>query len=144
MPVKAAVDKFYYTIMLGELRRMHTSNHLPAVSHNSLLYLNMIDLTSPNCTVSSLAEQLRVSKSAVTMKVRDLEKQGLVEKIRCENDKRVFHLRINPVYVEEARRFDRVMDRAVRNLRKKYEKKDIDTFCAVLRDLGEEYAKEMV
>lgn len=138
MKIKSAVSRFYYDMTLSELHRMHSSAILPNISYNSLLYLDLVDMT-PNCTVSRLAELLHVSKPAVTMKVRELMNQGLLEKIQSENDKRVFYLRVRPEVVEEYRSYDQSLRRATTFVESRFEQKEIDTFCEVLAAFSTAY-----
>jgi Transcriptional regulators len=141
MRLKTAIAKFYYDITLNELRRMHHSLILPNISYNSLLYLDLIDMT-PDCTVSGLASVLHVSKSAVTMKVGELLRQGLVTKEQSDADKRVFYLRLNPEAVKEYRSYDQSLARATATVEGKYKPKEIASFCAILKDFCAAYAAE--
>lgn len=138
MKTKSAVSRFFYDMTLSELNRMHSSAILPNISYNSLLYLDLVDMTH-NCTVSRLAELLHVTKSAVTIKVRELMNQGLLEKRQCENDKRVFYLRVRPEVVEEYRSYDQALRRATTFVESRFEQKDIDTFCEVLAAFSTSY-----
>ncbi len=144
MDVQAVLNKYYFAMTLETLRRVHSSGVLPHISFNSLLYLDMIDMLSPECTASGLAELLRVSRSAVTMKVRELENQGLVEKIRSAEDRRVQYLRINPAIVDEYNQYDRALTRSVRHIRSKFGKKDLAKFCEILEELSNEYVRDDV
>lgn len=131
MGLDDALKRFYYRTMLEELRAMNGSRLLPGISYNSLLYLDIIDMT-PDCTVSRLAELLHVSKSAVTIKVKELLKQGLIEKQGSPEDRRVSFLRINPAIAGEFRSYDKAMDRAMRAVKKMFTAEDIGTFCDIL------------
>lgn len=139
--MKSAVSRFYYDMTLSELRRMHKRGVRPNISYNSLLYLDLIDLI-PDCTASRLAEILHVSKPAVTIKVNELEKLGLIEKSRSATDKRVFYLRVNGPLVEEYRAYDESLRRALAAIQEKYSQSDIDVFCKVLTAFSEEYMEK--
>ena len=138
MDLDGALKRFYYRTMLEELRAMNGSRVLPAISYNSLLYMDIIDMT-PDCTVSRLAELLHVSRAAVTIKVKELLKQGLVEKQDSPADKRVRYLRINPGVAEEYRSYDKAMRRATRAVRKKFTARDVGTFCTILDVFSRNY-----
>ena len=138
MKIKTAVSRFYYDMTLSELRRMHSSAILPKISYNSLLYLDLVDMT-PNCTVSRLAEALHVSKSAVTMKIRELAAQGLVEKIQSVDDRRVFYIRVKSEVVEEYRSYNQSLLRATAVVEGRFDRKDINTFCEVLATFSAAY-----
>ena len=139
MGLKEAVDRFYYDMTLSELRRMNGSRILPGVSHNSLLYLDLIDMT-PECTASALASALHVSKSAVAMKVGELIRRGLVVRERSDADKRVFYLKLNPAAAAEYRSYDKPLARAIAAVEKKYAPGEIEGFCAILGDFCAAYA----
>ena len=50
------------------------------------------DRAQGECTVSTLANTLHITKSAVTIKVNELERLGMVTKTRSETDRRVIQL----------------------------------------------------
>lgn len=141
MDVKDAISRFYYDMTLNELRRMHTSGVRPSISYNSLLYLDLIDLV-PDCTVSRLAEILQVSKPAVTIKVNELEKLGLIEKSQSTTDKRVFYLKVNAQLVEEYRAYDRSFRRALTAVKEQYSENELDVFCKVLTTFSDAYMEK--
>lgn len=73
------VKKFFYTLSLNELNLMNHNQLCPDVSYNTLLYLDLIYFI-PDCTASKIAQQLHISKPAVTSKINDMIAQGLVKK----------------------------------------------------------------
>ena len=87
MDLKKACDQFYLDLIINELRLMNSTNTSNNITYNSLLYLDIIGYKK-NCTVSYIADVLNVAKSAVTLKVKELEKMGLVKKTQSEEDKR--------------------------------------------------------
>ncbi len=139
--VKKAIDMFYYHIALGELRRMNKSASVPHISYNSLLYLDIIEMT-PDCTASRLADMLHISKPAVTIKVGELIRQGLVEKRQCDKDKRVHYLSINPEAAKELRDFDVEVSRAIAAITGAFSPEQLGTFCAILDQFGQAYQHE--
>jgi len=91
MLLQNALNQYFYTMTINELQLMNTKFHSLNITYNSLLYLDIISYTK-NCTTTFLAQSLRISKSAVTIKVNELVKQGLIIKQQSEDDKRVFYL----------------------------------------------------
>jgi DNA-binding MarR family transcriptional regulator len=73
------MNYFYYRSSISELRAMHAGDYSPGLSYHSMLYLSIIAGT-PSCTVSKLAEILQITRSAVTIKVKELVRRGFVEK----------------------------------------------------------------
>ena len=88
------VKKFFYTLSLNELNPMNHNQLCPDVSYNTLLYLDLIYFI-PDCTASKIAQQLHISKPAVTSKINDMIAQGLVKKVQSQKDKRVYYLTFN-------------------------------------------------
>lgn len=88
------VKKFFYTLSLNELNLMNHNQLCPDVSYNTLLYLDLIYFI-PDCTASKIAQQLHISKPAVTSKINDMIAQGLVKKVQSQKDKRVYYLTFN-------------------------------------------------
>lgn len=140
--LKDKVDRFYLDIIISELRFANTStiNHL---THNSLLYLDIINYTE-NCTVSYIAHALHVAKSAVTLKVKELEKLGLVEKIQSKEDKRVFYLKVNETLVEEYKEYDRILYKALDEIEEIYSPEDVRMFCGMLDVINRHFEEETV
>ena len=141
MEMKAALDRFYYELTLSELRLMNESPVLPNISYKSLLYLDVIEMM-PDCTVSALAEAMRVSKPAVTMKVGELIRRGLVEKRQSERDRRVYHLRVKPEAMAEYWSYDRAMRKAIGVVQDRFGRRDVDMFCSILHAFADVYTKE--
>ena len=71
MDLQETLNRYFYNQTINELRLMNESASGLNLSYNSLLYLDIISYM-PQCTVSTLACALHISKSAVTMKVAEL------------------------------------------------------------------------
>ena len=85
-------QKFYYDMSLRELRNLNDSSY-GKVSYNTTLYLNIIS-ANKDCTASFIAQQIGVSKAAVTIRISELIEKGLVVKKQSPTDKRVNFLYI--------------------------------------------------
>lgn len=133
-----ALNRLYYDLTLDELRHMNNNNVYPNITHNSLLYLDMISYRE-KCTVSYLAELLHVSKSAVTIKVNELMKQGLIEKTQSNEDRRVFYLRLAPAVQQDYKRYDRKLKRAAEHLEERYSSEELKKFKDMLKQVSEAY-----
>ncbi|MCC8179293.1 MAG: MarR family winged helix-turn-helix transcriptional regulator [Planctomycetes bacterium] len=143
MSLRQSLNRFYYGMTLTELTRMHQTRSYCQISYNSLLYLDLVDMT-PDCTVSKLAEILHVSKSAITMKVNELVKQGLVEKVQSDDDARVKFIRVKAEAVEQYRAYDAMAKQAIKTVEKTFSKKQIQAFCQVLDTFTASYTKDAV
>ena len=118
MDLRQKMDRFYLDLVLNELR-LANSSQLGHLTYNSILYLDIIAYQE-NCTVTYIADTLHVAKSAVTLKVKELEKLGLVEKVQSPTDKRVFYLSVNQQLLEQYKAYDQVFYRALGEVEESY------------------------
>ena len=138
MDLLQILSKFYYEMSLDELKLMNENDLYPGISYNSLLYMDLIAYND-NCTVSELAQKLHISKPAVTMKVNELIKQGLVEKKQSDIDKRVFYLSVTPEIRKDYRKYSSRMLYTVKKLSREYAQEELSLFCSMLESLKEGY-----
>ena len=141
MDLQDAVSRFYLDITLNELKLMNQSNIQANISYNSLLYLDLI-ASQENCTASTLAQLLHISKPGVTAKINELVAQGLVTKRQSERDKRVYYLSVSDAMKEEYRAYDRRQHNATERVKAAYTPKQIATFIEMLDEFRKEYLKE--
>ncbi|MGL4791654.1 MAG: MarR family transcriptional regulator [Anaerotignaceae bacterium] len=134
--IKSVIDKFYITLVINQLKLTNGSK-FNNISYHSQMYLDIIAFKE-NCTVSYLAKVLNVAMPAVTSKIKELEKQGLVSKTQSQKDKRVFYLTVNPQLMEEYEIYDKQLYRAIEHLEKKYTESEISLFCNMVEDLNDE------
>lgn len=142
MDLKKMVDRFYLDMVINELQ-LANYNHCQQVSYNSILYLDIIAYKE-NCTVSYIADVLHVAKSAVTLKIKELERLGLVVKKQSEEDKRVYYLYVNEKLLEEYKSYDRVLYAALEEIQDTYSKKDIENLCNMLETINKHFKKEQI
>jgi DNA-binding MarR family transcriptional regulator len=135
MPFLDAMNYFYYRTSVDELRWLNGGDY-NGITYNSMLYLNVIAYT-PDCTVSKLAEIVRITKPAVTIKVNELEKRGFVVKEQSSEDKRIFHLRLSSAMAEQYGMYSRLGEETEKMLCGKYSEKDVRLFSQMLRDAAE-------
>lgn len=128
-----AMNYFYYRTSVSELRWLNEDDR--SITYNSMLYLNVIAYTQ-DCTVSKLAEIVRITKPAVTIKVNELEKRGFVVKERSLEDRRVIYLRLSPSMAELYGMYDRLGISTELELRKKYSEQELSLFSVMLRDVA--------
>ena len=80
MKLRKALNTFYYSTALCDLRLMNKQIVDENITYNSLLYMDIIYTMNGTCTVSKLAEMLHVSKPGVTAKINELLRQGVITK----------------------------------------------------------------
>lgn len=141
MSLLDALNRFYYDMSLDELRIMNRNTLYPNITYNSLLYMDLISYNA-GCTVSFLAEALHISKSAVTVKVNELIRQGLVTKTQSEQDRRVYFLHVAPAVAEDYRQYDKRLYQAVGALEQRYSREQLDVFADMLELIRENYLEE--
>lgn len=139
MKLKDSINKFYFDMTINELRLMNSKPLYPDITYNSLLYLDIISFQE-NCTVSYLAEALNISKSAVTVKINELIRQGFVKKTQSIKDKRIFYLSLNEKIIEEYKIYDQKLHETIKSIEKKYSEAEINIFCEMLDLMSKGYS----
>lgn len=143
-----AINHYYYGTSLWELKLANKENGwkggpgqqesgwLQGLSYHSFLYLNVI-YDTPNCTISRLSELLHVSKSAVTMRVNELVKQGILTKTRSLDDKRVVYITLSEELADIYLKYDTHTNHIAQDLRKQYSEEELELFCRIMHSLAE-------
>lgn len=141
--LKEMLHKVFIETTISELRIMNEEPFGPNLSYNSMLYLDIISYKE-NCTASYIADVLHISKPAVTSKVQDLIRQGLIEKIQSQEDKRIFYLRTTKEASVVYRRYDTTIEHAVEKVEQQFSKDEIAVFCKILAAYKKEYTEGLL
>lgn len=139
MNLRSSLNRLYYNMTIHDIHFINRSLS-GNLSYNSVMYLDIIDFQE-NCTVSSLAETLRISKPAVTKKVNELIQLGYVVKTQSEKDKRVYYLRVSDEIKKSSEFYERPFERAIRKIEARYDVEHLAVLCDVLDTFSEEVAK---
>lgn len=142
MLLQDTLNRFFYSMTINELQLMNTKFQSLNITYNSLLYLDIISYTD-NCTITFLAQSLHISKSAVTIKINEMVKQGLIIKEQSEDDKRVFYLKLNDNIASIYQKYDKALYKAIEIMDKTYSKQELETFCQIISDIEKTYTKEI-
>lgn len=134
MDIVKGVNDFYYHMSLYELQVMNGNDYYNGLSYNSILYINVMEQMK-ECTVSKIADALKITKSAVTLKINELVKQGVVIKKQSEKDKQVYYLELSPHMEQVLGIYDQVFYKIERELKEKYSQEQLDTFGEVLKTI---------
>ena len=137
MNLKKALDSFYYSTALCNLRLMNEKFVDEHITYNSLLYLELIFTMKGECTVSRIADLLNISRPGVTLKVNELIKQGLVTKTPDPDDRRKNYLTVNEEAVQQYKIYRYQDNEAVRRITEKYSVEEIRMFCDMLDMISE-------
>ncbi len=132
MELRKALDTFYYSTALCDLRLMNKQFVDENITYNSLLYIELIYTMNGTCTASKLAELLHVSKPGVTLKLNELLRQGLITKTPDPNDKRKNYLSVNDEAVPQYKVFRRQDSEAIRRITDRFSSEEIGKFCEML------------
>ena len=135
MGIVKEINNFYYHMALYELQVMNGNDYYNGLSYNSLLYINVIEQMK-ECTVSKMADVLKITKSAVTLKINELVKQGVVVKKQSEKDKRVYYLELSPHITQVLGVYDQVFNKIERELKGKYSQEQLELFGDVLKTIS--------
>ncbi len=141
MELAEILNKFYHDLAINELRLMNNMKQSSGVSYNSMLYLEIIASTE-NCTASRLAKLLHISKPAVTMKLNELIKQGLLERTPSGTDGRVKYISVQPGLLKEFEAYDALMCRMAETVESLYTKEEAEIFGKILLDIAKKCLKE--
>lgn len=135
LDLTSIMNEFYYHMSLYELQFMNEQDYYGKLSYNSVLYLNIIDMMD-HCTVSRIAEILHLTKSAVTIKLNELVKLDMVEKIQSEEDRRVYYLKLSPKADHIMRNYDNIFRRIEAELNNIYKQEELALFSDILQKIS--------
>lgn len=137
MELRKALDAFYYSTALCDLQLMNRQFVGKNITYNSLLYLELIFSIKGKCTASRIAELLHVSKPAVTLKINELIRQGLVVKIPDPDDRRQNLLKVNEEAIPKYKIYRRQDNEAISRIKDNFSSEDIQKFCKMLDIISE-------
>ncbi len=132
MNLRKALDTFYYSSALCDLRLMNRKLVDESITYNSLLYIELIYTMNGTCTASKLAELLHISKPGVTLKLNELLRQGLITKAPDPNDRRKYYLTVNEEAIPQYQVFRRQDSEAVKRITERFTQEEIGRFCEML------------
>ena len=137
MDLRKALDTFYYSTALCDLRLMNKHIVDDNITYNSLLYIELIYTMNGTCTASKLADLLHVSKPGVTLKLNELLRQDLIKKTPDPNDKRKYYLSVNDDAIPQYKVFKRQDSEAIKRITNKFTAEEIDKFCNMIDIISE-------
>ena len=132
MDLRDALNSFYYSNALCDLRLMNQKFSDQNITYNTLLYLELIYSMQGKCTASQLAELLCISKPGVSLKLNELIRQGLVVKVPDPEDHRRNLLFVNEEAVPQYRIYRQQDDLAVKTITEQFSPEEIQKFCSML------------
>lgn len=137
MKLSKALNTFYYSTALCDLRLMNKQIVDENITYNSLLYMDIIYTMNGTCTVSKLAEMLHVSKPGATAKVNELLRQGVITKTPAPEDKRKHYLAINDEAISQYKFYRKQNLKAIKRITESFTTEEINQFCKMLDMISE-------
>ncbi|MGL5327985.1 MAG: MarR family transcriptional regulator [Peptostreptococcaceae bacterium] len=92
--MKAEFINFMKAMDIDEFNTIRNSDLGEKLSYINIVHLYIINHYD-KITVSDLAKKLNLSKPAVTQKINELEKLGMVIKTQSKEDKRVYYISLS-------------------------------------------------
>ncbi len=136
-----AILKYIKEIEIHDFKIQTQSNFYSKLSYSTRKYLTLLSFSEYN-TISDIARMLGLTKSAVTLKMNELEKQGLIKREQSEKDRRVFYIRVTQIVKGVWKESDEIFEKITRKTDKKFADKEIDSFFEILKYFTKELEKE--
>ncbi len=137
----ALLLKYSKEIEIHDFKIQTQSSFFSKLSYSTRKYLSIISFSEHN-TISDIAKVLGLTKSAVTLKMNELEKQSLIVREQCENDKRVYNIRVSEDVKQSWKESDAIFEKIIGKTKKKFSEKEIDAFFDVLKYFTKQLEKE--
>ena len=111
-------------------------------SYHDNLYVDLIRNHQNEYTSTQIADLLKVSRPAVTQKINDLIKKGLLKRTQSKTDKRVYYLSLSDEKLQEDNYFFDKNTEIEEIIIEKYGYEKIDIFCEMLEFISEEFLQQ--
>jgi len=119
---------------MDEFNLIRNSVYGEKLSYINILHLYIISHTD-KITVSELADKLKMSRPAITQKVNDLERLGMVIKRQSEEDGRVYYISISDELKELTK--NAKMGTVIDAVYKKFKEEKIKIFEEILEFMAD-------
>lgn len=143
MDLRDSLNRYYYDVTVSDLRQISRTGG-GELSYNSIMYLDVISYqrAQGECTVSTLANTLHITKSAVTIKVNELGAAGDGDQDPQRDRRRVIQLDVSPQMTQSLRAYEGPFERAIRLVERSFTPEQIAVFCSILNTFTSEYIKD--
>lgn len=129
-----AFFRFMCAMDLDEFNVIRDSTIGASLAYADILQLFIIRHKG-KMTISELADYMRLSRPAVTQKVNELVKKGLITKTQSKQDKRIFNLSLSDKVTENCR--EPKMDTVLNAVDKKFSEGDKAIFAKILNFMAD-------
>ena len=137
--LKLLLNNFYHDMSMSDLRLQNKDKTSDTLTHNDILYLNVIETGCGQYTASKLADMIGVSRPAVTQKINDLEKQGYIKKVQSTKDKRTYFICMNDDYFSSD--YYKLVSQTNKDIVKKLTEEHTDEQIQLFCDMCEKISK---
>jgi len=141
MKLKESIKRFRVVNIIEDMKTLNSSNRdeksilLSNLTFNSMFYIDIVAYYQP-VTVSRISELIGVSKSAVTIKMAELEKKGYITKVLDKKDLRKKNIRLSEECEEILRSCDLKNNELYREITMKFSDFEIASFTEILNYLS--------
>ncbi len=136
-----AILKYIKEIEIHDFKIQTQSSFFSTLSYSTRKYLSILSFSEYN-TISDIAGMLGLTKSAVTLKMNELEKKGLIIREQSEKDKRVYHIRVPQIVKKAWKESDEIFEKITSKTGKKFSDKELNCFFDVLKYFTKQLEKE--
>ncbi len=136
-----AILKYIKEIEIHDYKIQTQSYFLSKLSYSTRKYLTILSFSEHN-TISDIAKMLGLTKAAVTLKMNELEKQGLIIREQSEKDKRVYYIRVPQIVKDAWEESDAIFEKITSKCEKKFSDTELNCFFKVLSFFTKELEKE--
>lgn len=131
-------NKFFHDMSILELQ-IYNDKTYDKYSYHDNLYVDLIRNHPNEYTSTQIADLLKVSRPAVTQKINDLIKKGLLKRTQSETDKRIYYLSLSDEKMQEENYFIDDTKNIENKTIEKFGCEKINIFCEMLEYISEEY-----
>lgn len=103
------------------------------ITYKDILIIDAISETE-NCTASMLADITSLTKPTISVRLKGLERKGLIRRVRSESDRRVAYLELDPTVADGYRWEEELLQGIVDDLRERYGDRRVDEFMEMVAD----------
>lgn len=131
MELKETFWEFYRYLVSDEVESIR-KNGIGDCSYLDMIYFDLI-FFNKRCTPSLIAERLGITKSAVTVRLKRLEKDGYIVRIPNDEDRRSHILALTEKSKEYYLPLMQMFDRFDRNLRYNFTEEELELGLRMIR-----------
>ncbi len=125
------MDMYRY-ISSEDVRFIKDGDKFPPLTYMDFTYLDIVFLNE-GCRPSFIAERLNIARSAVTVKLYDLEEGGWIEKIPDESDRRSFRVVLTEQSMELYKPMFDMFESFEDRISDSFSEKDVELFISMMR-----------